>query len=375
MKILFKYDSRDKEFYRTFGQAFEFPDELILDTPKFDDIQMPGDVRCTCFTVCDIAEDMTGVEYDIEDLWQRIPKQAKGATARDAFSEAVKNGLLPKGKTVREKRWNSYWRADTGDRDAFDNVRSALMLVNAPIGCGTWWYAEWMQPEILPVGKVPLLGHMYAVEGWKQVNGQPHLIIEAWNGRKSLMPRETFNEALKPSGMQAWVLSTVEIDGKRVKTLTETLKDLMMNLIILLRGKIKEKGVEPIAMEVPGVTLTVPIVEEPQGSKLIEWALAIRDYEGKPGDLNYKNNNPGNIKSVNGGFMKFKTYEAGWAALLDYLTRAATGKHRSYKPDFTLLRFFQTYAPSADSNDPAKYAEYVSKRIDVPVTEKIKNLI
>jgi hypothetical protein len=116
-------------------------------------------------------------------------------------------------------------------------------------------------------------------------------------------------------------------------------------------------------------------ITEPVGSLLIEWATAIRDYEGRPGDLSYRNNNPGNLRSVQGPFLKFKTWEEGWKALLDYLTRAATGKHKAYKPDFTLLRFFQTYAPSADSNNPDLYAKYVAKRLGVPVTTKIKTLI
>jgi hypothetical protein len=68
---------------------------------------------------------------------------------------------------------------------------------------------------------------------------------------------------------------------------------------------------------------------EPTGSLLIEWATAIRDFEGKPGDLNYKNNNPGNIRSVQGPFLKFKTWEEGWNALLDYLTTPATGRHKA----------------------------------------------
>lgn len=117
-----------------------------------------------------------------------------------------------------------------------------------------------------------------------------------------------------------------------------------------------------------------PIVE-PLGSKLVEWAFAIRDYEGSPGDLNYRNNNPGNLRSVKGPFLKFPTWEAGWNALLDYLTRAATGKHKAYKPEFSLLQFFNVYAPTADKNNPTAYAKYVAKRLNVPTSTKIKDLV
>lgn len=124
----------------------------------------------------------------------------------------------------------------------------------------------------------------------------------------------------------------------------------------------------------PPVAAPQPLTE-PVGSKLIEWATAIRDYEGKPGDLNYRLNNPGNLRSVKGPFLKFKTWEEGWRALLDYLTRAATGKHKAYRPEFTLLQFFKVYAPSADKNNPVAYATWVAKRIGVPITTQIKNLV
>lgn len=108
---------------------------------------------------------------------------------------------------------------------------------------------------------------------------------------------------------------------------------------------------------------------------LTEFCTAIRDYEGKPGDLNYKNNNPGNLRAKSGGFLKFKTYQEGFNALKDYVTRAATGKHLAYRPDFTILQFFKVYSPSSDNNNPQKYAEWVCDRLKILITTKIKDLI
>lgn len=156
----------------------------------------------------------------------------------------------------------------------------------------------------------------------------------------------------------------VEKEISIIKQLIAALRSLMG---LMEKPTLPEVVVPPVVVEAPK--------PEPKRSYLVEWAIAIRDYEGKPGDLSYKNNNPGNLRSVQGPFLKFKTWEEGWNALLDYLTRAATGKHKAYKPEFTLLRFFQTYAPTADSNDPNTYAKYVAKRLGVPVTIQIKNLI
>ncbi len=252
--IKFTYDSRDHIFQNKFGGILDFPKELNFDTPLIDEVQPYGDVRCTCYTVTGIAADQENRAFDITDLWLRIPHGPTGADPRDALKEAVANGLLPVGEKVRRKDWKSYWRADLGNFDAFDNLRSAMLLVKGPVGCGTFWYQEWFNTDTLPIGKNITNGHMYTIEGWKEVNGEPHLIVEAWMGKKVYMPRATFNEAVKPYGMQTWVLSTSEIDARREKTLVETIKDLCINLIIVLRSLIKTHNVEP--------AVPAPIVEQ-----------------------------------------------------------------------------------------------------------------
>lgn len=381
-KINLRYDSRDQIFHQKFGQVLDFPDELNLDTPLYDDVQPVGNVQCTCYTTCDMAEDQTGIAYDIDDLWKRVPKYSDGADPRDVLGKAVSQkedgGLLPKGESVRVKKWKSYWRGDLGIHDPFDNVRSTLLLARTPIGVGTFWYDEWFNQVILPIGKTASAAHMYNIEGWKQINGQPHFIIEAWLGRKILMPRETFNEAMKPLGMQTWVLSTSEIDAKRIKSLTEIIKDLMVNLIIKLRDMIKTYKVEPVvpAPSMPNApyvptALAEPVEEPVKHSLLLPWAKAIEIYEG----ANKSWNNPGAIRSKKGPFLKFKTYQEGWNYLLNYLTRAATGKHPAYKPTMTLLEFQKVYSPTSDNNNPQKYAEFVAKRIGVTINTQIKNLV
>jgi hypothetical protein len=377
--IKLRHDSRDKIFSQRFGQVIalsDFPDEIDFDTNFPDEIQPTGDVKCVAYSTCDIAEDQQNLEFDltsIDDLWDRVPKFPNGSDPRDVLKEAVKNGLKPKGGE-RIKRWASFWRPDLGIKDSFDNIRSTMMLIKGSVLIATDWYKEW-HTEILPIGKNPQGGHAYVAYGWKTIDNEPYLKIQAWTGRTYLMPRNTLNNALTAWGTQAWVLSTTEIDSKREKGLVEAIKDLCINFILLLKKMIRDKGVDPVVIpEMPEVPI-VPVELEPVGSKLILWATAIRDYEGKPGDLNYKNNNPGNIKAKSGGFLKFKTYQEGFNYLLDYLTRAATGKHPGYRPDFTLLRFFQTYAPSTDKNNPKLYAAWVAKRIGVEVNTPIKNLV
>lgn len=117
------------------------------------------------------------------------------------------------------------------------------------------------------------------------------------------------------------------------------------------------------------------VKESMKKNLLDEFCLAIRDFEGKPGDLNYRNNNPGNIRGVDGKFLKFKTMEEGMAYLKDYVTRACTGKHKAYSPKFTIIDFFNVYAPTGDNNNPGQYAKWVANRIGVDVSFKIQNLL
>lgn len=116
-------------------------------------------------------------------------------------------------------------------------------------------------------------------------------------------------------------------------------------------------------------------VKESMKSKLNDFCLAIRDYEGKPGDLNYKNNNPGNIRGRNGNFLKFATMEEGFDYLKAYVKRAATGEHRAYKNGCTIAEFFKVYAPTGDNNNPDAYAKWVAKRISETVNTRVVDII
>lgn len=129
-----------------------------------------------------------------------------------------------------------------------------------------------------------------------------------------------------------------------------------------------------------------------KASQLELWADAIQSFEGwftpgtngyPNGSKSFRNNNPGNIKYIgqkraigkdSTGFCIFATYEDGRAELIDLLTRAATGKSSIYRPDMTLLQFYEKYAPSSDNNHPLSYASAVAKMIGCSITSKIKDI-
>jgi len=365
-----KQDSRDLHYHQKFGTVDSLPDEFILDTPLPDAIQPVGNNKCTAFTICDMAADQDGIIYDIDEFFARIPgaNDAIGADLRKAMSEAVEHGLKPKNGGLTLKHWSSYWRADTGPKDAFDNTRSAMYMAKLPVGAGTVWYEEWTDGHrIVTFGSNVVSSHAWAIEGWTIKDNQPMLQVEAHIGYKLYFPRDVYNYVIGGYGAGAFVLSTATVDLIRKRNILELLVDAYRTLLALLHRD------NVITVPTPPPLPSLPITER---DLVNEFCLAIQQYEGwYPGSTAYRNNNPGNIRSVAGGFLVFKTYNEGFAYLKDYVTRACTGKHKAYQPTYSITQFFQTYSPTADSNNPEKYAQWVADKLKLPVTTQIKNLV
>lgn len=255
MKI--KIDSRDFKFHQKFGQTTSFPKELIFDAPSKDFIQPIGDVRCTAITVCEVTTDKTHKQYDIQELFNRIPSDGKGAEPKDALKAGVSYLRVENAGT--EKPWVSYWQAHTGEFDAFDNVRSAITLAQNSITMWSPWYDNWANKQILPKGENITNYHMYHIEGWTEIDGVPMMQIEAYVGYKLYMTREVFNDVISKWFSSTAVLSTSEIDEKRKKTIIEAIIDACKNAIVAIQMLIKQQEVLPIADPTP--------IEQPMENK------------------------------------------------------------------------------------------------------------
>ena len=119
-------------------------------------------------------------------------------------------------------------------------------------------------------------------------------------------------------------------------------------------------------------------------TRIEKFAEAIKIHEGWfVGSRSYRNNNPGNLKFVGqahakketaGSFCVFDSYEHGWKALINMITNAVNGKSTIYKPEMTVLQFFQKYAPSADSNNPEAYAAFVANRVGFSINSELEEL-
>lgn len=117
---------------------------------------------------------------------------------------------------------------------------------------------------------------------------------------------------------------------------------------------------------------------------LATFCEAIRDYEGSPGNRNYRNNNPGNCRysSVGyaakygqvgkdaQGFAIFKDMDTGML----YLRNLVLEKVRK-NPNQTILQFMSVYAPTSDGNNPVSYANFLAKRLGVTSDFPMKNIV
>jgi hypothetical protein len=161
----------------------------------------------------------------------------------------------------------------------------------------------------------------------------------------------------------------------------------IQNLLDLIRLIMETPRPPKTPPEKPQEPATAQIPQDPLIQKrdmLKELCTYIRDYEGKPGDRNYRNNNPGNCryssvgylvkyghvgKDAN-GFAIFKDYATGFL-YLENLIREKIAKH----PTWTLLDLISNWAPAADHNNPNAYAQNVASRLRVEITYQIKNLL
>ena len=118
-------------------------------------------------------------------------------------------------------------------------------------------------------------------------------------------------------------------------------------------------------MELPALTVLV---------------LGISTFEGKPGDRNWRNNNPGNLKFAGqahttgkdpDGFAIFDTFEHGLECAEQQLLRDFT-RH----PDWTIRQLVDLWAPPTDNNPHnARYASFIAGLIGKTATTPLAQAI
>lgn len=120
----------------------------------------------------------------------------------------------------------------------------------------------------------------------------------------------------------------------------------------------------PVKPEIAPQTPVYPDARvQPTVDKIRLCAAAQQAFEGWwPGSSSYTHNNPGNCKGLDGKFLTFPTYEAGFAYLEDYIRRAATGKHPAYpKGGATTIEAYTHIYTSDPEPSPTNYAAAIAR--------------
>lgn len=284
-------DPKDKrfQFHKHFGIAINFPDEFDADAnltmPDQDADNRP--TACTAYTITDIGTDQDQILYSVDYQFmktlevQNQPPDADGADGRTAFKVACSFGLLPKDKEPAEISMNSQeWAANQDNWDLaldveakknlkpaylpiapvpdyFDGIRSAFILgekEHRTVGIATQWSPDFEDKDYLKYHSNTLTdnpknkywGHMYKVNGWKLIYGQPYLKLKTWQGKGYgdggivYMSRTGVNKLLSTWGTYAATIqklpqNTIDALKQEQNNLLDAAIALCQNLIIRLK--------------------------------------------------------------------------------------------------------------------------------------------
>ncbi len=248
-------DYRDFDFGKVFGfpALDELPGGYIIPVLHWHD-QINSDM-CTGFACAESSEDQEGIPLHPEFQFMAGKKirgnwRDWGNSINATLKGAVKIGSIPLNfapkMTLKYKsrnflaNWNN-WEAKyfkeakkyqkksyfkIGDNrvnvDRFDLIRLGLWgnrKLRRTIVTGAYWRRNWNHPKdgIIPMkGKGGSTGHMFEVIGWKQLNGEPHIILYPNYGRRLgdkgllYMNRQVANAYL-PFGFYSFVDIPVDV--------------------------------------------------------------------------------------------------------------------------------------------------------------------
>ena len=217
---------------------------------------------------------------------------------------------------------------------------------------------EWVSPNTLEISKAVLKEALkrspigLAVYAWGERGGKyfrpeggqdTHLTLLVNINKEGCMEVfDSYSPAIKVlekdfpvyTAKRYFLRKKTEAEKEAEKQGAFNLLQLALNWLKAILGLIKiPKPIERI----PPPIDSVPIEEIPKVSRIEDWARAIEKFENAA----KWRNNPGAIRSLQGTFLRFDSYEEGFDYLCDYLKRACRGEHKSYKPDFTLLQFLK----------------------------------
>lgn len=210
-----KKDSRDFSHHKIFGSVAlsDLPLEFSIATPQINN-QGTSDF-CPGESTSEAAEDFYNETFSPEYSFAKIKEilgnwQQPGADLRTAMKAGIKYGFCPQNlaplnlasngrdQCANPANWplscdlaaGPYkfggFLAVDGPGDTFSNIQNALFTQKMAVVAGSNWYADWEQDPggIIPKTYSILFSTLHATNffGWKQINGQPYLMLQNSEG-------------------------------------------------------------------------------------------------------------------------------------------------------------------------------------------------
>ncbi len=168
-----------------------------------------------------------------------------------------------------------------------------------------------------------------------------------------------------------------------IEQILNKIAELIPILSFLVKKQVKTPITTPNTENDPKPILDPPVPQEIDSTNLlVKFCQAIQEFEGYyPGSRSFRNCNPGNIKMSSytkelgaigadkDNFAIFKIYEDGFNALKQFVKDAGSDKLKLYH-DCTIKSFFEVY-----SDNSLAYANFVAKKLNVNINEKVGSLI
>lgn len=249
MKLLLHKDSHLFNYQTRFGSTTTFSPTLFVGNPwAISDIEPIGSVMCTAFTADKVKSGETGKAYDHNWLWSQMNMAGEvsntGASPKDAFATAVKGQKVSVTGEIETSA--AYVQTEIGQYDFFTNVKSFIQMeynkgFKRPVGVGTWWFYEWENVVVLPMGKTHITDHEWEIVGW-DANYPDCFQIDTHEGAYKYIPRNVFNEAMDITygSVALSLMETTQEDIDYLKdikvSLLQEIYDLAYNIYVNLQA-------------------------------------------------------------------------------------------------------------------------------------------
>jgi hypothetical protein len=349
------HQARDFSFHKSHALgAVVLPDSISFPSP----VLTQDEEDCTAFAgVATRYNETNNTVLDPKAFWSKElvfagitdPTYNGGFDIQVPAATAVVQGFPGLNPTAY------FWITAGGGSDAFDNICNAIFVNQRPLILGMDFYQEYITPTgIISDNGVTLLGgHCIKVCGWKQINGQPYLILQnSWGtgyGDQGFfyLPRAIANRAVAQYGAVQWS------DNNYIKVVQLGFLEALYQNVLALIATLNHKAA---------------VYPPPPVSTLDKFVTAIGVAEGNGLQIGAKQNNWGDLRftrytaslgatGAQNGFAVFPSKAIGDAACAQLCKDVANNLLLGYPKPCDIQNFVKIYA---QPETQAEWDNYVS---------------